>query len=85
MHLMFLNHPQHHQRLSSVTGQILETKPSKVKPSKASSKLSKTSKKKQGDITVTEQVLHQNRPKIPTPMLDELLGTKSIQSDSIKT
>ena len=68
---------------SSATGQILETK-----PSKASSKVKQPSKvkstKKQGDITVTEQALHQNRPKIPTPMLDELLGTKSIQSDSIK-
>ena len=70
-------------KISSATGQILETK-----PSKASSKVKQPSKvkstKKQGDITVTEQALHQNRPKIPTPMLDELLGTKSIQSDTIK-
>ena len=62
----------------STTEQILE-KPSTSK--------TKSPKKKQGDITIVEQILHLNRPRITspqTPMLDGLLGQKTGQRNTIK-
>ena len=65
--------------------QIVETKPPKVKSKTKSPNKSK--KKQQDDFTIVEQFLHQNRPKIKstqTPMLDDLLGQKVGQRDTIK-
>ena len=70
---------------SSLAEQVLETKPPKVKPSSKSPSKTKFSKKKQGDVTIIEQVLHPNRPKMTqTPMLDALLGQKTAQHHTIK-
>ena len=67
------------------TQQVVKTKPPKVK---SISKL-KPSKKKQSDVSIVEQVLHPNRPKITsvpiqTPMLNNLLGQSTGQQDKIK-
>ena len=69
----------------STTQQVVKIKPPKVK----SISKSKPSKKKQNDVSIVEQVLHPNRPKITsvpiqTPMLNNLLGQSTGQQDKIK-